>query len=54
MTQFAQAFGSKFNKDDLRVRSFEMNGHTFKVKVPLTMRRRWKVARPVLQTTRYC
>ena len=26
----------KFNKDDLRIRSFEMNGHTFKVKVPLT------------------
>ena len=37
MTQFAQAFGSKFNKDDLRVRNFEMNGHTFKVKVPLTI-----------------
>ena len=36
MTQFAQAFGNKFNKDDLRIRSFEMNGHTFKVKVPLT------------------
>jgi hypothetical protein len=30
------AFGSKFDKESLRVRSFELNGHTFKVKVPLT------------------
>lgn len=51
MTQFAQAFGNKFNKDDLRIRSFEMNGHTFKVKVPLTaefelMNERMKNANP--------
>jgi len=34
----AQAFGQKFaeDKDALRIRSFELNGHTFKVKVPLT------------------
>ena len=32
------AFGQKFaeEKDALRIRSFELNGHTFKVKVPLT------------------
>jgi hypothetical protein len=35
---FSKAFGEKFaeNKDLLRIRSFELNGHTFKVKVPLT------------------
>lgn len=38
MTSLAHAFGKKFeeNKDLVRIRSFEMNGHTFKVKVPLT------------------
>ena len=38
MNNFEQAFGKKFteNKDLLRVRSFEMGGHTFKVKIPLT------------------
>jgi len=36
MNTFSQALGSKFNKDALRIRSFEFNGHTFKVKVPLT------------------
>lgn len=38
MNQFANAFGNKFieNKDLLRTRSFELGGHTFKVKVPLT------------------
>jgi len=38
MNQLANAFGSKFaeNKDSLRIKSFELNGHTFKVKVPLT------------------
>jgi hypothetical protein len=35
MSNLSQAFGN-FNKDSLRVRSFEFNGHTFKVKVPLT------------------
>jgi hypothetical protein len=38
MSQFAAALGSKFaeNKDAIRIRSFELGGHTFKVKVPLT------------------
>jgi len=36
MNQFANALGKSFNKDSLRIRSFEMSGHTFKVKVPLT------------------
>jgi len=36
MSNLSQALGSKFNKDALRIRSFEFNGHTFKVKVPLT------------------
>jgi len=36
MTQLAQAFGTNFNKDNVRIRSFEFGGHTFKVKVPLT------------------
>jgi hypothetical protein len=39
MTAFAKALGKKFEaqKDEIRIRSFEMNGHTFKVKVPLTI-----------------
>lgn len=36
MNSFSQALGSKFNKDALRTRSFEFNGHNFKVRVPLT------------------
>ena len=38
MNQLATAFGSKIteNKDSLRIKSFELNGHTFRVKVPLT------------------
>jgi 6-pyruvoyl-tetrahydropterin synthase len=36
MNQFANALGKSFNKDSLRIRSFDMGGHTFKVKVPLT------------------
>lgn len=36
MNQFANALGKSFNKDTLRVRTFEMGGHTFKVKIPLT------------------
>jgi hypothetical protein len=36
MSNFSQALGNKFNKDALRIRSFEFNGHTFKVRVPLT------------------
>ena len=39
MTNLANAFGSKFmeQKDSLRIRSFKFGGHTFKVKVPLTV-----------------
>ena len=37
MNGFSQALGTKFNKDALRTRSFELNGHTFKVRVPLTV-----------------
>jgi 6-pyruvoyl-tetrahydropterin synthase len=39
MTTFAKALGKKFEaqKEEIRIRSFEMNGHTFKVKVPLTI-----------------
>lgn len=37
MNNFSQALGTKFNKDALRIRKFEYNGHTFKVKVPLTI-----------------
>ena len=36
MSKFSKAFGISLNKDLLRIRSFEFNGHTFKVKVPLT------------------
>jgi hypothetical protein len=38
MTTLSKAFGKKFdeNKDLVRIRSFEFNGNTFKVKVPLT------------------
>ena len=38
MNQFANALGKKFvdNKDAIRIRSFELGGHTFKIKVPLT------------------
>jgi hypothetical protein len=36
MTQLSQAFGKKFDKDSLRIKSFEYGGHTFKVKIPLT------------------
>jgi hypothetical protein len=39
MNQFANALGKKFleNQDLVRIRSFELNGHTFKVKVPTTL-----------------
>jgi hypothetical protein len=35
---FAEAFGPQFveNKDAMRIRSFTLGGHLFKVKVPLT------------------
>lgn len=39
MSNFSNALGKKFieNKDAVRVRTFELGGHTFKVKVPLTV-----------------
>jgi len=39
MSQFAAALGADFikHKDMVRTRSFEMGGHTFKVKIPLTV-----------------
>ena len=38
MNQLANAFGKNFlkHKDTVRTRTFELGGHTFKVKVPLT------------------
>jgi hypothetical protein len=36
MTNLSKAFGKKFDADSIRIRSFEFNNHTFKVKVPLT------------------
>jgi hypothetical protein len=38
MSKLVEAFGKGFaeNKDALRIRSFQMGGHTFKVKIPLT------------------
>ena len=36
MNNFAKAFGKKFDADSVRVRSFELNGNTFKVRIPLT------------------
>jgi hypothetical protein len=35
MSNLSKAFGAKFDKDAIRIRSFVFNGHTFKVKVPL-------------------
>ena len=39
MNKFSKALGTKFelSKDILRIRTFELNGHIFKVKVPLTI-----------------
>lgn len=39
MNKFANALGKKFieKKDSVRTRSFEIGGHTFKVRVPLTI-----------------
>jgi len=36
MNQFSNALGKSFNKDAIRIRSFELGGHIFKIKVPLT------------------
>lgn len=37
MTKFSSAFGEKYqtNKKNLLIRSFELGGHTFKVRIPL-------------------
>lgn len=37
MTKFSTAFGEKYqaNKKNLLIRSFELGGHTFKVRIPL-------------------
>lgn len=37
MTKFSLAFGEKYQtkRKDLMTRSFELNGHTFKVRIPL-------------------
>jgi hypothetical protein len=39
MSQFANALGKRFveNQELVRTRSFEMNGHTFQIKVPTTL-----------------
>lgn len=39
MSNLANALGKKFieNQQEVRVRSFELGGHTFKVRVPLTV-----------------
>ncbi len=36
MSNLSSAFGKKFNKDIIRTRSFDFNGHSFKVRVPLS------------------
>ena len=37
MTKFSSAFGDKYqaNKKNLLIRTFELGGHTFKVRIPL-------------------
>jgi hypothetical protein len=37
MTKFSSAFGEKYqaNKNNMLIRSFELGGHTFKVRIPL-------------------
>ena len=39
MSKFATALGKNFSdkKDELRIRTFDIGSHTFKVKVPLTV-----------------
>lgn len=39
MSSFASALGKKFvqNKEEIRTREFQLGGHTFKVRVPLTV-----------------
>ena len=39
MTKFSSAFGDKYqtNRKNLLIRSFELGGHTFKVRIPLIL-----------------
>jgi hypothetical protein len=39
MTKFSSAFGDKYqtNRKNLLIRSFELGGHTFKVRIPLVV-----------------
>jgi len=36
MTRLGSAFGSKYNTEALRTKTFELAGHIFKVRIPLT------------------
>jgi hypothetical protein len=36
MTRLGSAFGKKYNTEALRTKAFELGGHTFKVRIPLT------------------
>jgi hypothetical protein len=36
MTRLSSAFGSNYTADSLRTKTFELGGHIFKVRVPLT------------------
>jgi hypothetical protein len=36
MTRLGSAFGSKYNTEALRTKTFELGGHIFKVRIPLT------------------
>ena len=36
MTRLSTAFGEKYQSNALRTKSFELGGHTFKVRIPLT------------------
>ena len=36
MTRLSSAFGEKYQSNALRTKSFELGGHTFKVRIPLT------------------
>lgn len=36
MTRLSSAFGSKYNTEALRTKTFELAGHIFKVRIPLT------------------
>lgn len=36
MTRLGSAFGKKYNTEALRTKTFELGGHVFKVRIPLT------------------